>query len=122
MEEQDNRKSKGGRPAKKIKRDSHLMVRLTNAERFLIESKAKEAGLKPSEWFRQSAKRAKVVPRFRPEDAGFRRELAGMANNLNQLTKKAHQQGLLILSGQCRDLLSLIHQLIKKYFDDREDT
>ncbi|WP_026632433.1 plasmid mobilization protein [Dyadobacter alkalitolerans] len=44
---------KGGRPHKKVKRQSQLMVRLTENERFLIGDKAKDVGMKPSAWLRQ---------------------------------------------------------------------
>ena len=80
--EQKSHKSKGGRPPKKVKRNAQLMVRLSEIERFLIESKAKDAGLRPSTWLRQAARKARVVARLSPEEAGFIRMLAGLANNL----------------------------------------
>ena len=109
---------KGGRPPKKVKRESQLMVRLTETERFLIETKAREAGMKPSAWFRQAAKKARVIARLKPEDAGLLRMLAGMANNLNQLTHLAHTEGLLSVQKKCRDLLSDIDDVLKKLKDD----
>lgn len=109
-------KSKGGRPEKKIKREKIIMVRLSKTEHFIIEGKANKAGLKISDWFRQSAKAAKVSPRFSPEDLKVFRMLAGMANNLNQLTKLSHEQGLLVFQKKCRDLIGEINELIAKYF------
>ena len=109
---------KGGRPPKKVKRESQLMVRLTETERFLIETKAREAGMKPSAWFRQAAKKARVIARLNPEDAGLLRMLAGMANNLNQLTHLAHTEGLLFVQKKCRELLSDIDDVLKRLKDD----
>ena len=109
---------KGGRPPKKVKRESQLMVRLTETERFLIETKAREAGMKPSAWFRQAAKKARVIARLNPEDAGLLRMLAGMANNLNQLAHLAHTEGLLSVQKKCRELLSDIDDVLKKLKDD----
>jgi len=109
-------KSKGGRPVKKIKREKIIMVRLSKTEHFIIEGKANRAGLKISDWFRQSAKAAKVSPRLSPEDLKVFRMLAGMANNLNQLTKLSHEQGLLVFQKKCRELMGEIHELIAKYF------
>jgi len=109
---------KGGRPPKKVKRESQLMVRLTETERFLIETKAREAGMKSSAWFRLTAKKARVIARLKPEDAGLLRILAGMANNLNQLTHLAHTDGLLSVQKKCRELLSDIDDVLKKLKDD----
>jgi hypothetical protein len=103
-----------GRPKKTIKRSDFLMVRLTPTERILIEGRAKNAGLKPSEWFRKAAKSAKVFPRFTPEQTGWFRMLAGVANNLNQLTHLAHVKGLFTLAMKCQTILKQVEELITK--------
>jgi hypothetical protein len=103
-----------GRPKKNIRRSEFLMVRLTPTERILIESRAKNAGLKPSEWFRKAAKSAKVFPRFTPEETGWFRMLAGVANNLNQLTHLAHMAGLFTLAMKCQSILTQVDGLITK--------
>lgn len=112
-------KAKGGRPLKAVKRESHIRVRLTKTEHFLIDEKAKKAGMNISEWFRRSAVRGKVLVRTSTEDLKLLRSLAGMANNLNQLTKLAHTQGLLIVQRKCRELLSAIDDTLK--FLSRDD-
>jgi hypothetical protein len=106
-------KLKGGRPVKAIKRDSGIRVRLSSTEHYLIEQKAKKAGMKISDWVRHSAKRATVTGRLTPEDVRLLRMLSGMANNLNQLTKLAHQQGLLVIQRKCRELMSEIDDVLK---------
>ncbi|RYE89438.1 MAG: plasmid mobilization relaxosome protein MobC [Cytophagaceae bacterium] len=110
---QSAKKPKGGRPKKVIKRDAVLVVRLTQIERMLITGRAREAGMSPSEWFRKSAKTAKVMARFSPEDAATLRMLSGMANNLNQLTKLAHQEGLVSVQDRCRELMDGIDETLK---------
>ena len=123
MEEtlENQKKHKGGRPVKRIKRCNDIRVRVTNTERILIEHKAKEARMSLSEWFRQAAKRAKVVARLSPEDLRHLRMLTGMANNLNQTTHLAHKEGLLTVLKQCRNILSEIDYTLKKLnADDRE--
>jgi len=109
---------KGGRPPKKVKRQSQLMVRLTENERFLIDAKAKAAGMKPSSWIRAAAKKAKVASRLTPEDTSFLRMLAGMANNLNQLVRLAHIEGLLSVQKKCREYLYEIDDILKKLSSD----
>ncbi|MBB5647653.1 plasmid mobilization protein [Pedobacter cryoconitis] len=103
-----------GRPKKGIKRSEILMIRLTPTERLLIEDKSKKAGVKPSEWFRRAAKSAGIVPRFSTEESGWYRLLAGLANNLNQLTRLAHVEGLLSLSVKCRTMLTQVDELMLK--------
>lgn len=110
---QSAKKPKGGRPKKVIKRDALLVVRLTQIERMLITGRAREAGMSPSEWFRRSAKSAKVMSRFSAEDAAILRMLSGMANNLNQLTKLAHQEGLVSVQNRCHELMDGIDETLK---------
>jgi hypothetical protein len=116
-------KHKGGAPKKRIKREQHIMVRLTATERFLIETKAKEAGMRTSDWFRAAAKGAKVIPLLKPEDRRILHMLAGLANNFNQITKLAHVGGLFRIARKCDELLNEIDDALK-YFnsDDRQDT
>jgi hypothetical protein len=103
-----------GRPKKTVSRSDFLMVRLTPTERILIEGRAKKAGLKSSEWFRRAAKSAKVFPRFTVEESSWFRMLAGLANNLNQLTHLAHVAGLFSLGLKCQAMLRQIDELLTK--------
>ena len=108
-------RAKGGRPIKTIKKESGIRVRLSKTERYLISEKAKKAGLKMSDWLRQAAKSAKITSRFSADEMNMMRTLTGMANNLNQMTKLAHQQGLLVIQQKCRELLSLIDDALKSF-------
>src|ERR1700761_5328417 len=118
-EEQEQRqKYKGGRPTKKIKKSNHLMVRLTDTERFLIENKASAAKMTPSEWFRQSAKKAKVTARLSPEDMKALRPFSGLGNNLNQLMKLAYKDGLFTIARKCNELLNEIGNALKYFYEN----
>ncbi|MXV14013.1 plasmid mobilization protein [Hufsiella ginkgonis] len=115
------KRRKGGRPPKRIKRNRDLRVRVTDTERFLIAAKAKQAGVRISEYVRQAAKRAKVVPRHSREDLKIHHTLAGIANNLNQITKLAHEEGLFTVQKRCREILAEVDKSIKDLNDnDRE--
>lgn len=116
-------KHKGGRPRVKVRREVHIKVRLTATEQFMIAGRANEAGMRISDWFRAAAKAARVMARLKPEDLQIMRMLAGLANNLNQLTKLAHRDGLLTVARKCDGLMIEIDQALK-YFnsDDRQDT
>lgn len=119
-EKEKNRK--GGAPKKEIKRELDIRVRLNVTERYLMDIRAKTAGLKTSDWVRAALKRAKVVPRLGKEELNALRMLAGMANNLNQLTRLAHINGLLILAYKCMALLKEIDKTLRSINNDgRQD-
>ena len=87
-------KHKGGRPKKTVSR-TVTSLRLSNIERYIIKSKAREAGLNITTYIRQMAINGKVISKMTEEERHFVRDFVGIANNLNQLTKKAHQEGLM---------------------------
>jgi len=119
----DKPKHKGGRPKIAIKREAFIRVRLTATEHFVIAGRAKDAGMKISDWFRSAARAARVIARLKPEDLQIMRMLTGMANNLNQLTKLAHRDGLLSVARKCDGVMTEIDQALK-YFnsDDRQSS
>ena len=91
----DQPKNKGGAPKKRVKRELIIRIRMSATERFQIGDKAKAAGMRASTWIRTSAKSAKIIPRLTADERRILWMLAELSNNLNQLTKLAHQLGLL---------------------------
>jgi len=87
-------KKKVGRPVKTSKKEIRACVRYTKLEYFIIKEKAGKANLKVSEYIRQLSIHAKVNARLSAEEQSWIRQLIGMANNLNQLAKACHQQGI----------------------------
>jgi hypothetical protein len=91
ISENDNRKHKGGRPKKNIKRDQQLAVMCTLIERTLIERKAKNANVSTSEFLRTLAlkgqvdRKQKVLPK---EILLFTGTLNHLAANMNQVARK----------------------------------
>ena len=114
-------KNKGGAPKKRVKRELIIRIRMTATERFYIDSKAKTAGMRSSSWIRAAAKSAKIIPRFTDDERRILWMLAELANNLNQLTKLAHQLGLLRVVRQCQEVLKQIDDTLTQLNkDDRE--
>lgn len=107
------RKSKGGRPKLKVKRDKVLRIRISATELFLIRSKAREAGMRASTWIRKAAGSARIAPRWSPEQMQLLRMLSGIANNLNQLAKQANARRLLFIAQKCDAVLHEIDQTLK---------
>src|SRR5690606_30579925 len=112
--ETDGKTRKRGRPKKAITRSVSLVVRITPTERLAIAGKARNAGMRISDWFRQSAKTSVIRPRISKEDASHLRTLSGMANNLNQLTKLAHTGGLVTIMTDLRRVLGEVERLMEK--------
>jgi Bacterial mobilisation protein (MobC) len=114
-------KNKGGAPKKRVRRELIIRIRMTATERFQIDTKAKDAGMRASSWIRAAAKSAKVIPRLTADERRILWMLAELANNLNQLTKLAHQLGLLTVARQCHEVLKQIDNTLKHLnSDDRE--
>ena len=117
----DQQKNKGGAPKKRVKRELIIRVRMTATERFQIETKANAAGMRSSTWIRASAKSAKIIPRLTADERRILWMLAELSNNLNQLTKLAHQLGLLRVVRQCEQVIKEVDETFKKLNrDDRE--
>jgi len=66
-----------------------LRFRVSADERKQIETRAEQAGLSVSEYVRRVATSQTVQERL---PATLRQTLVGVANNLNQLTRYAHQR------------------------------
>ncbi len=77
-----------------VKKESATGIRLTKPEYFIVKHKAQKARLKISAYVRFMAINGKVMQRLNEEERHFVRQLVGISNNLNQLTKKAHQAGI----------------------------
>jgi hypothetical protein len=94
METTKERKITKGRPVKSVKKEIRAAIRFSKTEYFVIKEKAAKAGVKPAFYIRQTAIHAVVKPRLTEEERHFVRQLIGMANNLNQLAKSCHQEGV----------------------------
>ncbi|MGH2642579.1 MAG: plasmid mobilization protein [Chitinophagaceae bacterium] len=115
VQEQKQKKGKGGRPAKPVKRQRIISIRFTKIEYFIIAQKAGKAGLSLSDYIRESAIHAVVKARFSEEERHFFRQFAGMANNLNQMAKLAHQEGLLSALLRFENDLNMVDEALKRF-------
>ena len=100
------------RPTKQIKRTEAVTVRFTKAEKRLIEKFAERGGLRTAEFIHDRALGHKVRSRLTEEEVSIYRQLTGLANNLNQLAKRAHQREL--LTGEILSTLEGVNTLIGK--------
>lgn len=84
--------NKGGRPRKLAgeKMSYKVTVKMSTVEYYALKSKAKDAEVSLSEFVRSSIMHTSVIQRLTPEMHSEIRKLSGMANNLNQIAKKAN--------------------------------
>ena len=113
MEEGKKAKKKPGRPERSQKRETHFGFFATKVEGTLIREKAKRSGLRPAEYLRDIAINSKPRPKATEEEIKLYRDITGMANNLNQLTKEAHQQNLPLLVPRIMKTLEEINKTLK---------
>ena len=108
-------KRKGGRPKKESgrKRIYRINIKLITEEYYSLLSKVKNAECTISDFVRDSLKKGYVKERLSVEQADHIRKLCGMANNLNQLARKANTQGYYSVETDCKCLADKMDQLIK---------
>lgn len=107
-------KRSGGRPKKPVRRDIVKGIRFTKAEFYVVKQKAAKAGIGISLFIRQMSINGKIKPLLDEEERQFVRQLVGMANNLNQLTKKGHQEGFLTAVLMFEKYKNSIDELLDK--------
>lgn len=110
------RTNKGGRPIKGIaeKLKYRITVKMATEDYYLLKSKAKSAGVSASEFVRGCITEGGVKERLSKEHGDLIRKLCGMANNLNQLARKANAEGYVSVFVPCRTLMIEIDYLINR--------
>ena len=93
IHEQD--KKKGGRPptGRVRKLSKSVTVKFSKPSYEALRLRARKANRKLAEYIRESALHGEVVSGHNTETVAIAKNIIGMANNLNQLTKLSHQRG-----------------------------
>lgn len=73
-----------------------------------------------AEYIRESALNSEVAQLPIETVTKDYRMLVGMANNLNQLTKMAHQEGIIYLYVPLNSLLGDINHIVREYKQDTD--
>jgi len=108
--------NKGGRPRKLAgeKMSYKVTVKMSTREYYSLKGKAKESGVSLSEFVRSSIMNTAVVQRITPELNDEIRKLSGMANNLNQIARKANALGYDHIRNEYLFLASKIDRILNK--------
>jgi hypothetical protein len=90
-----NENLKGGRPSKELhkKRKYQVNIKLMTEEYYTLKARANEAAMPINDFVRNAIKHSEVKQRLTPEANDYIRKLCGIANNLNQIAKRANQVG-----------------------------
>ena len=114
-EREMERKNKGGRPrsSRVQKKNRAVTVRYSALQYDIVRHRARTAGFRTlTEYVREASVNAEVVQNFIQEHNAAFRDLSGLCNNLNQLTRLAHAQGLQSTEVALSDLLPQVLNLI----------
>jgi len=116
MEEAQKDTPKRGRPAKEENKLSYsINVKLTEVDFEAVKQKAESIGMKTTQYARQMILNGRIKPHYTKEELDLRRKIAGMANNLNQLARKANTDGYRDAAYR----VTLVLEQIKDLLDDR---
>ena len=110
------RRKKAPEGAAKPEVKMHVVsVRLTDEQYQTVVENCRTSGRKLSDYWRRALLNVKVTAIATPEDMAILRQLGSMANNLNQLAKRANEAGFKLvkwsLDSLGKDMKSLYQRL-----------
>ena len=117
MEQPEERqKNKGGRPTLgQAKKTEKVTFGVTARQHGILVKKAGGAGLSLPDYAREMTLRGLVKAVHTDEAQAQRLDFIRLSNNLNQLTKQAHVQGLKGLADRFCEAMDEIDIILKKY-------
>ena len=112
-----NKKKPKGRPtvADARRLSKAVTVKFSKIDYETLRTRSRKANRRLAEYIRESALQSEVVQPRTEADMKEYRTLVGMANNLNQLTRLAHQDSIIYLYSPIDKLLGEITDVIKEY-------
>ena len=110
-------KKKRGRPAlgRTRKLTKGVTVKFSPVSYEALRFRAGKSGRSLAVYIREAALAATVTARHTPEENALLRSLAGMANNLNRLTKLSHQTGFYRTRLLIEGLLGKLKRIMDDY-------
>ena len=118
----NSQRHKGGRPAlpKARRRSKSVTVKFSKIDYETLRVRCRKANRRLAEYIRESALQSEVVMPHTTESAGLYRDLAGMANNLNQLARLSHQTSLYHTCRKVDEALDKVLAIISEYRQGKE--
>jgi len=72
------------------------------------------AGITLSEYIRRCIAKSEVKQRLSPEHLGYIRQLSGMANNINQIARRANAAGYAEACRENRNMIERLDKIVKQ--------
>lgn len=88
-----------------------VSVRLNEEQYQTVQENCRKSGRKLSDFWRHALLNAKVTAVATPDDMAILRQIGSMANNLNQLAKKANEAGFKLVEWSLKGLSKEIKTL-----------
>lgn len=92
-----------------------VTVKFSKPDYEKLRHRSKNANRTLAEYIRDAAFDARIVAKHSAEDAAVIRNLTGMANNLNQLTKLSHQTGFYRTKNIVMEVLEKLKSIMSNY-------
>lgn len=92
-----------------------VTVKFSKPDYERLSRRSEQANRTLAEYIRDVAFTAQIVAKHSAEDAAIIRNLTGMANNLNQLTKLSHQTGFYRTKNTVMELLDKLKAVLNDY-------
>ena len=92
-----------------------VTVKFSKPDYEKLRHRSKNANRTLAEYIRDAAFDARIVAKHSVKDAAIIRNLIGMANNLNQLTKLSHQTGFYRTKNIVMEVLEKLKSIMSDY-------
>ena len=92
-----------------------VTVKFSKPDYEKLRHRSKNANRTLAEYIRDAAFDARMVAKHSTEDVAIIRDLTGMANNLNQLTKLSHQTGFYRTKNIVMEVLEKLKSIMSNY-------
>ena len=116
MSNKDRSKPRGRPKASSFRKLSKsVTVKFSKPDYDRLCLRSRQANRTLAEYIRDSTFNAQIVAKHSPEEAATMRNLVGMANNLNQLTKLSHQVGINRTKNILMELLEKLKAIMNEY-------
>ena len=114
------RRNKGGRPTlpQARRRSKSVTVKLSKIDYETLRIRSRKANRRLAEYIRETV--LQTEPPTAHTTVGVFRNLAGVANNLNQLTKLTHQTSLYRTNYRLNEVLDGVMEIIYDYRQEKE--
>ena len=115
-------RNKGGRPTlpKARRRSKSVTVKFSKIDYETLRVRCRKVNRRLAEYIREAALQSEIISPHTKADADVFRNLVGVANNLNQLTRLSHQTSLYQTNRKLDETLDKVMEIVNEYRQGKE--